>query len=129
MLAKNSSDKSSAGVVIAPCSGVGQTVGTISRQAAYTVVDELMPGETMLLCLPAYVANVKEDVEMVERHSSKIVAIEGCGQKCVTKILRERGYARALGFMMKGSGSCMRGMLRGRVMGRLLWLWLMRCFA
>lgn len=81
--------------IIAPCSGAGQTVGTISRQAAYMVVDELMSGETLLLCLPAYITNVKEDIKMVEENPNRIIVIDGCSCRCMTKILRERGYKPA----------------------------------
>ncbi|MEM3597289.1 MAG: putative zinc-binding protein, partial [Candidatus Bathyarchaeia archaeon] len=69
-------------IVIAPCSGVGQTVGTISRQAAYEIVDKLAPSETVLLCLPAYNIEVDEDVEMVKQNPMKIIAIEGCARLC-----------------------------------------------
>ena len=79
-------------VVIAPCTGVGQTAGTISRYAAYKVVDELMPGKTVLLCLPAYTIDVEEDAEMVKQNPDRIVAIEGCSNLCMTKILKEKGY-------------------------------------
>jgi len=82
-------------VVIAPCTGVGQTVGTISRQVAYAVVDEIMPERTVLLCLPAYVVKVEEDVEMVRQNPDRIVVIEGCSHTCMTKILKERGYKPA----------------------------------
>ncbi|MEM2970222.1 MAG: putative zinc-binding protein [Candidatus Bathyarchaeia archaeon] len=85
------SPRFSSKVVVAPCSGVGQTVGTISRQAAYAVVDEIMPNETMLLCLPAYVVNVEEDVKMVKENPDRIVVVDGCGHKCMSKILEERG--------------------------------------
>lgn len=81
--------------VIAPCSGVGQTVGTISRQAAYVIVDEIMPNETLLLCLPAFVTGVEEDVKMVEENPDRIIAIEGCGHKCMSKILEGKGYKPA----------------------------------
>ena len=79
-------------VVIAPCTGVGQTTATISRQAAYKVVDELMPDKTVLLCLPAYSIDVEEDVEMVKQNPDRIVVIEGCKNLCMTKILKEKGY-------------------------------------
>ncbi len=82
-------------IVVAPCSGVGQTVGTISRQAAYIVVDEIMPNETLLLCLPAYVTNVEEDVKMVEENPDRIIAVDGCGYRCMTKILEGRGFKPA----------------------------------
>lgn len=81
--------------VIAPCSGVGQTLGSISRQAAYMIVDELMPNETLLLCLPAFITEVEEDIRMVEENLDRIIVIEGCGRKCATKILELKGYKPA----------------------------------
>jgi uncharacterized metal-binding protein len=82
-------------IVIAPCTGVGQTVGTISRQAAYRVVEELLPDKTVLLCLPAYNVGVEEDVEMVRQNPNRIIAIEGCGNLCMSKLLKSRGCGAA----------------------------------
>ena len=31
-------------IVIVPCSGIGKTYGSVSREAAYTVVEDLRPG-------------------------------------------------------------------------------------
>ncbi|MEM0010080.1 MAG: putative zinc-binding protein [Candidatus Bathyarchaeia archaeon] len=80
--------------VIAPCSGVGQTVGTISRQAAYVVVDKIMPNETLLLCLPAFVIGVEGDVKMVKENPNRVIAIEGCDRKCMSKILERQGTSQ-----------------------------------
>lgn len=82
-------------IVIAPCTGIGQTVGTISRQAAYRVVEQLLPDKTVLLCLPAYNIGVEEDVEMVRQNPNRIIAIEGCGNLCMSKLLKSRGYEPA----------------------------------
>ena len=38
-------------VVIVPCSGIGKTYGTVSREAAYDVVEDLRPDETQLAAL------------------------------------------------------------------------------
>jgi uncharacterized metal-binding protein len=82
-------------IVIAPCTGIGQTVGTISRQAAYEVVEKLMPEKTILLCLPAFNIDVEEDVEMVRQNPSRVVVIEGCANFCMTKLLKLKGYKPA----------------------------------
>ena len=68
-----------------PCTGVGQVVGTIARQAAYRVCEDLRPDRTVLLCLPALVRGVREDLEMVERYP--VVVIEGCRHGCATHAL------------------------------------------
>jgi uncharacterized metal-binding protein len=79
-------------IVIAPCTGIGQTVGTIARQAAYNIVEQLLPDKTVLLCLPAFVIDVEEDAEMVKQNPNRVIAIEGCANFCMTKILQEKGY-------------------------------------
>jgi uncharacterized metal-binding protein len=82
-------------IVVAPCGGIGQTAGTISRQAAYEVVEKLMPEETVLLCLPAFNIDVEEDVEMVRQNPSRVVVIEGCANLCMTKLLELKGFKPA----------------------------------
>lgn len=54
-------------VAVLPCTGVGQVVGTIARQAAYLVCEDMRPENTVLLCLPALVREVQEDIAMVRR--------------------------------------------------------------
>jgi len=78
-------------VAILPCTGVGQVVGTIARQAAYRVCEDLRPQETVLLCLPALVKGVQEDLDMVAR--CPVVAIEGCKECCASHALATKGGA------------------------------------
>jgi uncharacterized metal-binding protein len=87
-------------VVIAPCTGMGQTAGTISRQAAYKVVEQLSPEVTVLLCLPAYNIDVEEDVEMVEQNPGRIIVIEGCANLCMTKVLKAKGHTPSVTVMI-----------------------------
>ena len=72
-------------VAILPCTGVGQVVGTIARQAAYRVCEDERPRETVLLCLPALVKGVQEDIDMVRQ--CPVVVIEGCKERCATHAL------------------------------------------
>ncbi len=78
---------------ILPCTGVGQVVGAIARQAAYRVCEDLRPGETVLVCLPALVKGVQEDLDMVAE--CPVVVIEGCKESCATHALATRGGAPA----------------------------------
>jgi uncharacterized metal-binding protein len=93
-------------VAILPCTGVGQVVGTIARQAAYRVCEDLRPRETVLLCLPALVKGVREDLDMVAE--CPVVVIEGCKECCATYALAARGGAPAAAVsvprVMKGTG-------------------------
>ena len=76
-------------VAILPCTGVGQVVGTIARQAAYRVCDDERPDDTVLLCLPALVKGVQEDIDMVRQ--CPVVVIEGCRERCAAHALSAQG--------------------------------------
>ena len=38
-------------VIIVPCSGIGKSYGTVSREAAYDVTEDLLPEQTQLVPL------------------------------------------------------------------------------
>ncbi len=76
-------------VAILACTGMGQVVGTITRQIAYRICDDLRPEETVLVCLPALVRGVEEDIDFIQRYP--VVVIEGCKQRCATYALQYRG--------------------------------------
>ena len=76
-------------IAILPCTGVGQVVGTIARQAAYRVCEDECPDDTVLLCLPALVKGVQEDIDMVRQ--CPVVVIEGCREGCATHALASQG--------------------------------------
>jgi len=78
-------------VAILPCTGVGQVVGTIARQAAYQVCEDQRPDDSVLLCLPALVKGVQEDIDMVRQ--CPVVVIEGCRERCATHALSMQGGA------------------------------------
>ncbi|NOZ22080.1 MAG: hypothetical protein GXP25_13440 [Planctomycetes bacterium] len=73
-------------IAILPCTGVGQVVGTIARQAAYLVCDDLKPDDTVLVCLPALVKGVQEDIDMI--CDCPVIVIEGCKERCATHALQ-----------------------------------------
>jgi uncharacterized metal-binding protein len=93
-------------VAVLPCTGIGQVVGTIARQAAYRVCEDLRPQATVLVCLPALVKGVQEDLDMVAE--CPVVVIEGCKENCAAHALAARGQAPAARVCvpdaMKGSG-------------------------
>jgi uncharacterized metal-binding protein len=76
-------------VAVMPCTGVGQVVGTIARQAAYRVCEDLRPEDTVLLCLPALVRGVQEDLDMAK--DCPVVVIEGCKHGCAAHALALQG--------------------------------------
>jgi len=67
-------------VYIIPCSGIGKVFGSIGREAAYIVVNELAKGKSDLECLPLIVKGKKEVIAKLK--SNKVIVIDGCPAKC-----------------------------------------------
>ena len=82
-----SSDKTRVEVV--PCSGIGKPFGTVSREAAYELCDELRPGSTRLVALARLVLGDPDARALVAQH--RAVTIDGCKQMCAAKMVRESG--------------------------------------
>ena len=76
-------------VVIVPCSGIGKTYGTVSREAAYDVTEDLRPQSTCLVALSKLVLGDEEAREVVETHPA--ITIDGCKLACATKMVQESG--------------------------------------
>jgi uncharacterized metal-binding protein len=70
-------------VVIVPCSGIGKTYGTVTREAAYQVVEELCPGKTQIVPLSLLVLGDPEAQAMV-RTSPMVITLDGCKLACAT---------------------------------------------
>ncbi len=82
--------------VIVPCSGIGKTYGTVSREAAYTVVEDLRPGNTRLVALSKLVLGDDEARSTVECNPA--ITIDGCKLACATKMVQESGGTAAKDF-------------------------------
>ena len=67
-------------VYILPCSGIGKVFGSIGREAAYIVVDELAKDKTKLLCLPLVVKGKKKLLDDIK--NNHVITIDGCPLKC-----------------------------------------------
>ncbi len=76
-------------IVIVPCSGIGKTYGTVSREAAYDVTEELRPDQTMLVALSKLVLGEEEARSIIA--SSPAITIDGCKLACATKMVQESG--------------------------------------
>jgi uncharacterized metal-binding protein len=76
-------------VVIVPCSGIGKTYGTVSREAAYDLVDDLRPDNTQLVALSLLVLG--DEAARAAVAASPAVTIDGCKLACATKMVRESG--------------------------------------
>jgi len=83
-------------VVIVPCSGIGKTFGTVSREAAYAVVEDLRPDAAELVALSLLVLGDEAARAAVAEHPT--VTIDGCRLACATKMVRESGLPVARSF-------------------------------
>ncbi len=75
--------------VVVPCSGIGKAFGTVSREAAYDLCEELRPERTRLVALAKLVLGDRAARELVARHPA--VTIDGCKQMCASKMVKESG--------------------------------------
>jgi uncharacterized metal-binding protein len=76
-------------VVVVPCSGIGKPFGTVSREAAYELCEELRPESTRLVSLAKLVLGESDARELVAKHPA--VTIDGCKQMCAAKMVRQSG--------------------------------------
>ncbi len=76
-------------VVVVPCSGIGKAFGSVSREAAYDLCEDLRPESTKLVALAKLVLGEPGARELVAKH--RAVTIDGCKQMCAARMVRENG--------------------------------------
>ena len=76
-------------VVVVPCSGIGKPFGTVAREAAYELCENLRPGDTQLVALAKLVLGDSAAREIVAQNP--VVTIDGCKHMCAAKMVRESG--------------------------------------
>jgi uncharacterized metal-binding protein len=76
-------------LVVVPCSGIGKPFGSVSREAAYELCEELRPESTRLVALAKLVLGESGARELVAKHPA--VTIDGCKQMCAANMVRESG--------------------------------------
>jgi len=82
-------------VAVAVCTGMDQPLATVARYAGYHVLEKLRPDKTVLLCTPALLGGVQEDVDFVKNNPALI--IDGCEERCCEKIVQDsNGKIRAI---------------------------------
>jgi uncharacterized metal-binding protein len=80
-------------VVIVPCSGIGKTYGTVTREAAYIVTEDLRPADTRIVPLSLLVLGDEEAQAAVR--DAAVVTLDGCKLACATVNVRQAGGAVA----------------------------------
>jgi hypothetical protein len=61
---------------------------TVARIASYIVNEDLLPGKTMLMCVPAFLRGVEEDILMVENNPTVVIDChaESCGSNLMALV-------------------------------------------
>jgi uncharacterized metal-binding protein len=75
--------------VVVPCSGIGKPFGSVSREAAYDLCEELRPESTRLVALAKLVLGEPAARALVADH--RAITIDGCKHMCAAKMVRESG--------------------------------------
>jgi len=80
-------------VCIVPCSGIGKTYGSVTREAAYVVAGELRPESTEIVPLSLLVLGDEAAQEAVRR--AHVITLDGCKLACASVNVRQAGGAVA----------------------------------
>jgi uncharacterized metal-binding protein len=83
-------------IAIVPCSGIGKSYGTVSREAAYEVTEDCRPDTTQLVALSLLVLG--DEAARTTVAENQAVTIDGCKLACATKMVKESGGAVAQDF-------------------------------
>lgn len=76
-------------VAIVACAGMDKALGSVSRECAFQTVEKLRPNQTILVCIPPLVADVKPHSEIIQNHP--VITVDGCAERCATKIAVKNG--------------------------------------
>ena len=76
-------------VILVPCSGIGKSYGTVTREAAYVVAEELRPEDTRIVPLSLLVLGDEEARAAVRE--AAVVTIDGCKLACATVNVSQAG--------------------------------------
>jgi uncharacterized metal-binding protein len=76
-------------VAIIPCSGIGKSFGSVSREAAYDITEDLRPQDTQLVALSMLVLG--EEGARAAVQGCPAVTIDGCKLACAAKMVKQSG--------------------------------------
>ena len=76
-------------VCVVPCSGIGKTYGSVTREAAYVVVEELRPEIAQIVPLSLLVLG-DADAQAAVR-AAQVITLDGCKLACASVNVRQAG--------------------------------------
>ncbi len=75
--------------LIVPCSGIGKTYGSVAREGAHIITEDLRPETTQLVPLPLVVLGEEEMRQTLAE--SPAIAIDGCKLACAANVVAGAG--------------------------------------
>jgi len=76
-------------VTIVPCSGIGKSYGTVAREGAHVVTEDLRPEGTQLVPLSLLVLG--DEAARASITDAQVITIDGCKLACAAKVVAESG--------------------------------------
>ncbi len=76
-------------MAVIPCSGIGKPLGTVSREAAYELCENLRPAHTRLVALSKLVLGEAEAQAQVRNNPA--ITIDGCKLMCASNLVKLSG--------------------------------------
>lgn len=76
-------------VAIVPCSGIGKSYGTVAREGAFVVTEDLRPEATQLVPLSLLVLG--DEGARAGVAETQAITIDGCKLACAAKMVVESG--------------------------------------
>jgi uncharacterized metal-binding protein len=76
-------------VVVVPCSGIGKAQGSVSREAAYALTEEVRPEATEIVALSMLVLG--DEGARCKVAGAPVITIDGCKLLCAAKMVRQSG--------------------------------------
>jgi len=74
-------------ILVFPCSGIGKSLGTVTREAAFDLCQDLKPESTQMGALALLVMGDEDSQKAVI--GSPCITIDGCNLACATKMVQE----------------------------------------
>jgi uncharacterized metal-binding protein len=76
-------------VLIIPCSGIGKSIGTVSRETTYEIIENLSKGKAETVCLALLTSQDKETMDKVKNNF--VITLDGCAKHCAKKNTEQCG--------------------------------------
>ena len=74
---------------VVACSGIGKPLGSVTREAAYVLCDELRPGKTVLVALSKLALEEPDALDRIRSYPT--ITIDGCQLNCASKVVTQNG--------------------------------------